>query len=98
MVGAREMVYLITCSDKSEITKPIVPNKVACPEHLRLQEEYAKALEAWRASGPELVSLGYPIHVRSKIRRAALESRLKAANALYLHTVTCRQCDVAIKR
>jgi hypothetical protein len=59
-----------------------------------LQENYEKALDAYRASGPELVSLGYPIEVRSNIRKSTLAARLAAANELYLHTVTCPQCDV----
>jgi hypothetical protein len=70
---------------------------MVCAEHVRLREEYQKALNAWRGCGPELVSLGYPIEVRSRIRKAALGARMKAAKDLYLHTVTCLQCNVAKK-
>jgi hypothetical protein len=66
-----------------------------CPEETRLKQAYYAALSAWEnfrflANGVRLIDS------RSRLRRELLNARLKAAEDLHDHCISCPQCKIAM--
>jgi len=68
---------------------------MACAEGVRLKDIYDAALCAWLRSRERLLNgVGLP-RATHHYRKQLLQSRLKAANDLYDHSLTCRICKAS---
>jgi hypothetical protein len=65
---------------------------MACAEETRLRQTYNTALRAWSLQHSKVANGGYSGESRQTVPKQLLNARLKAANDLYDHTVSCSSC------
>jgi hypothetical protein len=66
-----------------------------CAKEFRLKQAYDKAFRAWSSSWDGLMCGARTAEASSAFRRQILDARLKAANALYDHSLQCAECKEA---
>jgi hypothetical protein len=62
---------------------------MACPEYLRLEEQYEAALRNWVQS---MASFGQPKYLTVRARQKALDERNTAKNLVWVHEESCPIC------
>jgi hypothetical protein len=68
---------------------------MTCAEDARLKLIYETALSAWLNSRQKLFEGVRSSETASQFRKQLLHSRLKAADDLYEHTLTCPTCKAS---
>jgi hypothetical protein len=68
---------------------------MACAEDARLKEIYETALRAWLNSRLRLFEGVRSSETTFQFRKRLLQSRLKAAHDLYMHSLTCPTCKAS---
>ena len=68
---------------------------MACAEEARLRQIYNTALRAWSLQHYKVANGSYTGETRQTVPKQLLNARLKAANDLYDHTVSCPSCEKA---
>jgi hypothetical protein len=80
-------------SRSTAATKTVIARAMACAEDARLKEIYETALRAWLNSRLRLFEGVRSSETTFQFRKRLLQSRLKAANDLYEHSLTCPTCN-----
>jgi hypothetical protein len=68
---------------------------MACAEEARLRQIYNTALRAWSLQHSKVSNGSHSGESRHTVPKKLLNARLKAANDLYDHTVSCPSCGKA---
>jgi hypothetical protein len=68
---------------------------MACAEENRLRQTYDEALRAWSLSRFRLMNGVCSVETSLMVRKQLLSARMKAANDLYHHSVTCPSCRMS---
>jgi hypothetical protein len=82
-------------SGSTAAIKTVMAPAMACAEDARLKEIYETTLSAWLNSRLRLFEGVQSSETTFQFRKRLLQSRLKAANDLYKHSLTCPTCNAS---